>query len=249
MYVPSGQHAVAHNGRFPDTQWSLIAAAGDSHHPHVRDAMEDLCRLYWYPVYAFIRRGGADTHTAEDRTQGFFSHLLEKKTWRSADPERGRFRSFLLGALKRYALDERDRAMALKRGGGQEILPLDLSGFEQRYQLEARTEDSPERTFARRWALETLDRALAQLWREQERSPAPERSRRLATCLTGNGDTPSSRELAVELGMTESAVRVAIHRMRKHFGTILRSEVARTVSDPGSVDDELRYLFSCLGRG
>ena len=210
--------------------------------------MEDLCRLYWYPVYAFIRRGGADADTAEDRTQGFFAHLLEKKTWKSADPGRGRFRSFLLGALKRYVLDERDRTMALKRGGGREILPLDTADFEQRYRVEPRTEDSPERMFSRRWALETLERALARLSQELERSPDPERSRRLAACLTGNGDTPSSRELAVELGMTESAVRVAIHRLRKRFGTILRREVARTLSDPGSVDDELRYLFSCLGR-
>ena len=248
MYEPSRQHAVSRSGRFPDTQWSLVAVAGDSHHPRVRDAVEDLCRLYWYPVYAFIRRGGADTDTAQDRTQGFFSHLLEKRTWRSADPDRGRFRSFLLGALKRYVLDERDRAIALKRGGGLEILPLDLSGFEQRYRVESRTEDSPERTFARRWALETLERSLAQLWQELERSSDLERSRRLAACLTGNGDTTPYRQLAVELGMTEPAVRVAIHRMRKRFGTILRREVARTVSDPSSVDDELRYLFSCLGR-
>jgi RNA polymerase sigma-70 factor (ECF subfamily) len=248
MYEPGRQQAVSRSGRFPDTRWSLVAAAGDSQHPHGRDAMEDLCRLYWYPVYAFIRRGGANTDTAEDRTQGFFSHLLEKKTWRSADPERGRFRSFLLGALKRYVLDERDRATALKRGGDREILPLNLSGFEQRYRLESKTDDSPERTFARRWALETLERALAVLWQELERSADPERSRRLAACLTGNGDTTPYRQLAVELGMTEPAVRVAIHRLRKRFGTILRREVARTVTDPRSVDDELRYLFSCLGR-
>jgi RNA polymerase sigma-70 factor (ECF subfamily) len=240
------QPAPPHSGRFATTRWSLVVAAGDSDHPHFRDALEELCGLYWYPVYAFIRRGGVDSDAAQDLAQGFFSHLLEKRTWRSADPDRGRFRSFLLGALKLFLANERERAMALKRGGGREILSLELSGAEQRYRLERKSGEDPERAFARRWALEVIDRAVSQFREELERSPEPERSLILAARLTGDGGGAPYCTVAAELEMTEGAVRVAVHRMRRRFGAILRQEVTKTVSDPSRIDDELRYLLSCV---
>lgn len=232
-------------GRFLTTQWSLVLAAGDSAVPGSREALDDLCARYWYPVYAFARRRGAGADEAQDQVQGFFSHLLERGTLRGADPERGRFRSFLLGAFKLYLADERNRATAQKRGGGATVMPLDLDGAEERYRLEADAEEAPDRLFARRWALELLAHARRRLDEELAGGRNPERSRRLATFLA-DADAAPYREVAEELGMTEPAVKVAVHRLRQRYGTILREEVARTVEDPARVDDELRYLFSVL---
>ena len=231
--------------RFLTTQWSLVLAAGDSAAPGSREALDDLCERYWYPVYAFARRRGADADLAQDQVQGFFSHLLERGTLKGADPARGRFRSFVLGAFKLYLADERSRAAARKRGGGATVLPLDVDAAEERYRLEADAEESPDRLFARRWALELLAHTRRRLDEELAGGRTPERSRRLAAFLT-DADGAPYREVAEELGMTESAVKVAVHRLRQRYGALLREEVARTVEDPGRVDDELRYLFSVL---
>lgn len=232
--------------RFRTTQWSMVIAAGDDRNPRFQQALADLCERYWYPVYAFIRRRGADPDAAQDLAQGFFSYILEKNTLRAADRERGRFRSFLLTALKFYLADEYDRARAQKRGGGQEALSLDLEGAEARYRLEAEPEAEPDRVFEKRWALEVLEQTHRRLQEEIDRSANPERSRRLAAFLTGEGDDQSYREVAADLGMTESAVKVAVHRLRKRYGALLREEVERTVGDPGETEGELRFLLAAL---
>lgn len=231
--------------KFLTTQWSLVLAAGDTAAPGSREALDELCSLYWYPIYAFARRRGATVDDAQDQVQSFFSHLLERGTLKGADPGRGRFRSFLLGAFKLYLADERSRAAARKRGGGTTTLPLDLDGAEERYRLEADEEDNPDRLFARGWALELLAHARRRLDEELAAGRNPERSRRLAAFLT-DADGAPYREVAEELGMSESAVKVAVHRLRQRYGALLREEVARTVEDAARVDDELRYLFSVL---
>ena len=224
----------------------MVLAAGDDRNPRFHQALSDLCERYWYPVYVYIRRRGAGADAAQDLAQGFFSNLLEKNTLRAADRERGRFRSFLLTALKFYLADQHDRVSAQKRGGGQEALSLDLEGAEERYRLEAEPEGAPDRIFERRWALEVLELTHRRLQEEIARSSSPERSRRLAAFLTGDGDDLSYREVAGELGMTESAVKVAVHRLRKRFGALLREEVERTVGNPDETEGELRFLLAAL---
>ena len=232
-------------GRFLTTRWSMVLAAGDTRHPDSADALATLCERYWYPVYAFARRRGRDADEAQDLVQGFFSHLLEKKTLGAAEPERGRFRSFLLGAFKFYLADQAAHAAAQKRGGGATHHSLDLDDAESRYRLETDPANDPDRVFSRHWALELLGHARRRLYAEIEASANPERSRRLAAFLTGAGGE-RYREVAAELGMSESAVKVAVHRLRRRFGALLREEVAQTVADEARVDEELRYLFSCL---
>jgi len=223
-----------------------VLAAGDDRNPRFEQALADLCERYWYPVYAYVRRRGTDADAAQDLAQGFFSYLLEKNTLRSADRDRGRFRSFLLTALKFYLADEHDRARALKRGGGLEALSLDLEGAEERYRLEAEPEGTPDRVFEKRWALEVLEQTHRRLQEEIGRGSNPERSRRLSAFLTGDGDDTSYRSVAAELGMSEAAVKVAVHRLRKRFGALLRDEVERTVGSPEETEGELRFLLAAL---
>jgi RNA polymerase sigma-70 factor (ECF subfamily) len=236
---------VGGRGRFLTTRWSLVLAAGDTQHPDSSEALATLCERYWYPVYAFARRRGRDADRAQDLVQGFFQHLLEKKTLGSADPDRGRFRSFLLGALKYYLADQAAHDAAQKRGGGATLHSLDLEDAESRYRLETDVSENPDRVFARQWALELLGHARQRLHDEIEASAQPERGRRLAAFLTDPGGE-RYREVAEELGMSESAVKVAVHRLRRRFGALLREEVAQTVADEGRVDEELRFLFSSL---
>ena len=234
-------------GQFRTTQWSLVIAAGDDRNPRFHQALSDLCESYWYPVYAYVRRRSGDADSAQDLTQGFFSSLLERNTLAAADRERGRFRSFLLTALKFYLADEHDRATAKKRGAGVTAISLDLEGAEERYRLEAEPDDAPDRAYERRWALEVLELTHQRLRTEIERSAQPARALRLAGYLTGDRDEASYRVVADELGMTESAVKVAVHRLRKRYGALLREEVERTVGDPGETEGELRFLLAALG--
>lgn len=235
-------------GRFAMTRWSLVVAAADSRHPDHRRALAELCNDYWYPVYAFVRRRGADPDAAQDLTQGFFSQLLEKHTIKAADRERGRFRSFLLAALKFYLSHEHERAQAQKRGGGQAAIPLDATTAESRYRLEPADPRTPESLFERRWALLLLERTLDRLREDLKGSARPERSLRLVGYLTGDDSAPSYKQVATELGMTESAVKVAVHRLRGRFRELLREEVLQTVHEPAEVDDELHHLFAVLGK-
>ena len=234
------------DGLFSTTQWSLVLAAGDSQSPDSREALAALCQIYWYPIYALVRHLGKDPDQAQDRTQGFFADLLERRVFKVARPERGRFRSFLKTALHHYLSHERDRSRAQKRGGGEQHLSLDFEDAESRYRLEASDSETPDRLFERRWARALLTSAIERLRRESRESADGNRVRRLVPFLTGETPHPTYAEVAAELGSSEAAVKAAVHRMRRRFGKLLRDEVAQTVGDPSKIDEELRHLFAVL---
>jgi len=206
--------------------------------------LNELCRRYYYPVYAEIRHAGHDADAARDLTQGFFVHLLEKSVLKVADPDRGRFRAFLKASIHNFLSNERDRVRTLKRGGGVPLLPLELA--ESRYVAEAGRPETPESSFEARWAQQILSLTLDRLRAEYREPAAAARYRCLEPFITGQHSSTSDREVARDLEVTESAVRMKVHRLRKRFGTLLRAEVADTVSDPQEVDEELQHLFSAL---
>jgi len=237
------------NARFASTRWSLVADASAGEPEAARAALDELCEAYWYPLYAFARRSGHGVEEAQDLTQGFFTALLEKGYLADADRTRGRFRTFLLAAFKHFVAKAHARARALKRGGGVVPLSLDVERGEARYVLEPADEASPERLYERRYALTLLDRAMARV-AEAYRTGPPERAERfeaLRPCLGGRGEAPY-RVLANRLGLSETAVKVQVHRMRSRFRHALRAEIADTLGDPAEVDDEIRRLLQALGR-
>jgi len=231
---------------FPTTHWSLVLAGADSGNPESRRALGLLCRQYWYPVYAHARFLGHDPDTAQDLTQGFFAYVLEKHALKVADPQRGRFRAFLKGTFTHFVANEQRTARAQKRGGGKSDLSFDLDSAESRYRLDPVDASTPEQNFERAWARTMLNTSLESLAAEMQAQGAGARFRRLEPFLTGKPDAESYREIGEELGMSEGAVKGAVHRMRRRFGRLLHEEVAQTVSDPGLVDDELRHLFAVL---
>ena len=233
-------------GRFVTTKWSLVGAAGDGSDTQAREALAALCQTYWPPLYSYLRRHGHDREEAQDLVQGFFARLLERGDVRIADPARGRFRSFLLTALKRYAINEHARATSAKRGGSHLPLSLDFEEAERRDAREPRTEDTPERVFDRRWAAITLDRAEQRLRDECHQSGKGVHADVPLPYLTEGGDLPAYREAAGRLGLTEGAVKVAVHRLRRRFGAILRLEIADTVLAPEDVEDEVRELIRAV---
>lgn len=232
--------------RFHTTRWSLVARAGDLSAPEAHDALETLAASSWYPLYAFLRRRGHAPEEAEDLVQGLFARLVEKGVLAQADPERGRFRTFLLAALKYHASHERERAGAKKRGGDRVHVPIDTTIGERRFAREPSTEETPEVLFERAWAHALLERARSRLAHEQTGGSA-DRARRyeaLEPLLLKEG--PPQAEVAETLGMTPTAVKVALHRLRKKLGALLREEVAATLDDPADVDDELACLAARL---
>jgi len=231
---------------FETTQWTLVVAAGDSHNPASRDALADLCQSYWYPLYAYLRRRGFPQDEAEDLVQGFFAQLLEKNYIKAADRERGRFRSFLLASLKNFAANEWDRRTAIKRGGEATTLSIDFEDAEGRYTIEPADERTPEQEFDRGWAMAQLEHVLERMREEARGDDAHARFELLQGFLTGEGEDIPYKEAADRLGMSEGAVKVAVHRLRQRFGAVLRDEVARTLADPGDVDDEIRHLFAAF---
>jgi RNA polymerase sigma factor (sigma-70 family) len=233
----------AHCQRFATTRWSIVAAAGD---PAAPEALATLCEGYWYPLYGYIRRQGYSAHEAQDLTQGFFAGLLERHALAALDPARGKFRSFLLASCKNYLSHERDRARAQKRGGGKTILSLDFTSAEALYQKEPAHSLTPDRLFARRWALTLLDQVLDRLRREFTDKGKELLFDRLRVFLLGERALLPQSRMAEELGMTAGALKVAVHRMRSRFRELVREEIARTVDDPGNVDDEIRELFAAL---
>jgi RNA polymerase sigma factor (sigma-70 family) len=243
-------HPARHAGtvdHFATTHWSLVHAARDRVTPRARGALEELCGTYWPPVYAYVRRRERSPETARDLTQAFFTRLLEQNTLAAADRDRGRFRAFLLTSLRNFLADERDRALAAKRGGGRRRLALDFDDVDSRLSIEPFHELTAERLFEREWALRLLDVVLERLRAEQEAEGRAERFALLEPAITGE-DLPLTA-IADRLGMTENAARVAAHRLRKRYRAILREEIARTLSDPAEVDDELGRLFEALGTG
>jgi RNA polymerase sigma-70 factor (ECF subfamily) len=223
-----------------------VLAAGSDPGADEGEALASLCEAYWYPLYAYARRRGYDSDRAQELTQEFFAKLLEKQFLRDADPARGRFRSFLLAAMRHFLSNERDRVSAEKRGGRVAIVSMEVETAEGLYTREVPDNETPDVVFERRWALTTLERTLARLRAEFKRAGKAALLARLEGFLTGDDDTVPYATVAEELGMSETAVKVAVHRLRKRYGALLRDEIRQTVSDPGDVDDEIRELFRAI---
>lgn len=229
---------------FQTTRWTLVRAAGGTPAPERRIALETLCRTYWPPIYAFLRRQGESAEQAEDLTQAFFARLLERDDLGMADPERGRFRSFLLGALRHFLANEHERARAAKRG--PRPLSLDSATLgELEGGLEPASAATPEREFERTWATAVLQRGRARLAEEQESAGKGAQWRALEPYLAGRDERGHGAALAASLGISENAVRVALHRLRRRFGELVRDEVRETVG-PGEVEDEVGELLRAL---
>lgn len=231
---------------FATTRWSVVLAAGHGDSASARDALADLCQTYWYPLYAYARRRGHSPHDAQDLTQEFFARLLEGNWLARADRERGRFRSFLLSAMKHFLTNEWNRAHAQKRGGRKPILSLNDDSAEQRYRLEPVDTVTPEVLFERGWAMALLEDVLARLEREYDREGKRDLLEAMRPALTVDRARICYHELAEKLGMTETAVRVAVHRLRQRYRRLIRAEVASTVADPEEVQEEMRHLFNIL---
>ncbi len=247
MSTPENQSLWRGRASFAATRWSVVLAAADGKAgSRSRRALEELAGIYWPSLYAFIRRQGAAPEEAEDLTQEFFARLLEKGWLSVVDPAKGKFRSFLLAALKHFLANQRDLARAKKRGGGRRALSLDVPGAEAFYQREPTDRMTPERLFERRWALAMLDEVLARLRREYRRRGREAIFDALKCTLTADADAPPQAQIAHSLRMSETAVRIAAHRLRKRYREVLRDEIAQTVAAPDLVDDEIRYLLKCL---
>ena len=232
--------------QFPTTRWTLVVAAGDPRRKEARSALVSLCEGYWYPLYAYVRRRGYPADQAQDLTQDFFIRVIEGRYLDRADPEKGRFRSFILTSLKFFVADEADRQRAHKRGSGA-VGPLEFSSGEASYQREPAHDETPERIFERRWALSVLDRVVEKLRNEFVHHGRPEHFERLKVFLLGQSDAPYAA-LAREMNTSEGALKVAIHRLRKRYRELFRLEIADTVADPAEVEAELRFLAAVLTR-
>lgn len=234
------------DGRFATTHWSVVLSASRPESAHYHQALESLCRTYWFPLYAYLRRHGYRADEAEDHTQAFLACLLEKHGLRLAEPKRGKFRSFLLASLKHFLANERARAGAQKRGGGRKVLSLDCESAETQYALEPRDELSPEKLFERSWALTVLDRAMTRLKAEAVAAKKQEQFDRLKMYITTGKNAIAYRKVAAELKMSEGAVKVAVHRLRRRYRELLRNEIAQTVATEDQIDEEIRQLFAAL---
>ena len=231
---------------FVTTHWSVVLSARQRDSPQSAAALETLCRTYWYPLYAYVRRQGHSPPDAQDLTQEFFARLLQKDYLKAAAREKGRFRTFLLVALKRFLANEWDRVRAQKRGGGVLPLSLDTELAEERYRIEPVEGATADRIYERRWALTLLDRTMTRLREEFTGAGKAEEFKRLKACLTAERGDISYAEIAGALGQSEGTVRVAVHRLRKRFREVFREEIAQTVSSVEDIDEEVRYLMGVL---
>ncbi len=234
--------------RFATTQWSIVRAAGGIA-GDAESALEELCRTYWYPLYAYARRRGYQICDAQDLTQGFIASLIQRNTFDRADPDRGRFRSFLLGSFNRYLSDEHRRQGAQKRRGDRSVLSIDIDAVsaEHRYRLEPGESVIPEAIFERRWALTVLDAARERLKTEYTQSGNLDLFEALREHLGADRATTPNRQISIDLGMEEGAVKTAAHRLRKRYRAALRAEIAQTVTTPEDLEAELQQLFLALG--
>ena len=235
------------DAHFCTTHWSIVLAAG-SDSTRARDALEKLCQTYWYPLYAFVRRMGHSPHDSEDLVQAFFAQCLEKNYLDAADQAKGRFRSFLLIALKRFLANEWDKTRTRKRGGGAPQISLDALTAEQRYALEPAEQLTADRLFERRWALTLLDKVISRLREEQVAAGKRDAFELLKDSLTQGGRGTPYVELAARLHTSEGAVKVAIHRLRQRYRELLEAEIANTVASPEEVVEERRYLLAALSQ-
>jgi RNA polymerase sigma factor (sigma-70 family) len=232
---------------FATTHWSVVLAAREEHTPHAAEALENLCQTYWYPLYAFVRREGKNAEDAQDLTQEFFGRLLDKNYLAQVEHRKGKFRSFLLAALRHFLADQRDRARAVKRGAGAHCLSLDAQTAEGRYRFEPVDRMDAEKIYERRWAMTLLEQALTRLRDENDAAGKTELFERLRDFVAGESDV-SCGEAAAQLGLTESALKSALHRLRQRYRELVRAEVAHTVADPAEIDTEIRYLIVVLSR-
>ncbi|MSU61853.1 MAG: sigma-70 family RNA polymerase sigma factor [Pedosphaera sp.] len=228
---------------FATTHWSVVLGAGQEDSSAASESLEKLCRTYWYPLYAYIRRSGRDPHTAEDLTQEFFLRLLEKNYLKNIQREGGRFRSYLLTALKHFLINEHQARIVARRGGGQPLLSLDELQAEARYQVETADPATPENLFDQRWASMLLQQAMERLRADYAADGKVDLFDQLKPYLTGAEHTQAYADLAARLGMSEDALKMAVFRLRKRYGAALRAEVAQTVTGPHEIEEEIRHLI------
>jgi len=240
------ESAGAPKSLFSTTHWSVVLAAGHGDTRQAREALERLCRTYWYPLYAFVRRQGHSPADAQDLTQEFFARLLQKNFVGAAQPERGKFRWFLLACLRHFLANEWDRAMAKKRGGDRQFIPFDDNSAEDRYLAELTCELSPERVYERTWALTVLEQVRARLRQEYAAAGKDQRFEVLDQLLPGQDGELTRAEAAARLGVGGGAVKSEVHRLKRRYGELLRAEIAHTVADPEEIEQELRHLIEVM---
>ncbi len=245
-HEPTEAPAAVGQALFASTHWSVVLAAANEQTPESAAALENLCRAYWYPLYAFIRRQGYTVADAEDLTQGFFAHILSRGFLKRASPAKGKFRSFVLASLKYFLADEWAKLRAQKRGGGLAPIFLDAQGAEARYRLEPVDLMDAEKLFERRWATALLDRVLDRLEEEFLQAGRKPVFDQLRVCLLGERGSVTYAQIGTALQMTEGAVKVAVHRLRQRYRELFREEVAHTVEEPSDINDEVRHLFAVL---
>ena len=228
---------------FVTTHWSVVLSAGHNDTPRAAEALQRLCQTYWYPLYTYVRRRGHSPQDAQDLTQGFFACLLERQSLATADPEKGRFRSFMLGAMNYFLATEWAKMQTQKRGGGREIFSLDLAAAEQRFDLESADHATPDKAFDQAWATALLDKVLSQLEAEFRREGKIQLFDTLKQTLAGSRESQPYGVLAAQLSINEGAVKTAVHRLRKRYRQLLEAEIANTVTSPDEVKEEMRYLL------
>jgi RNA polymerase sigma-70 factor (ECF subfamily) len=245
--IPADSNDSHPNPVFVTTHWSVVLTAQDKDSPRSLEALESLCRTYWYPLYAFVRRQGRSPHDAQDLTQGFFTRLLEKDYLRSVDSGKGKFRTFLLVALKRFMLNEWDHQHAQKRGGFAPVISIDQELAESRFSSELAHRLQPDVLFDRQWATTLIERVMKRLEDEYLASGRAKLFEYLRSCLIKDESALSYAEVAAQINLTEAAVKMAIHRLRARYREILHEEIADTVATPDEVEEEIRHLFSTFG--
>ncbi len=238
--------AENHAGVFATTRWSVILRASSGEDDLAKQGLEDICRACWYPIYAFIRRMGYSPEDAQDLAQGFFEHLLSNNVLAHADPARGRFRSFLLGSLRHFISNETRKERAVKRGGRMTFVPLEIEEGEERFERDIAHPDTPEKHFERCWAENLLERATDALRRDYERQGKGPLFHALQPFLAGSADPNAYRELADTLNMSSGTIAVAVFRLRKRYGELLREEIGQTVDDPSDIENEIRLLVEAV---
>jgi RNA polymerase sigma-70 factor (ECF subfamily) len=231
---------------FVTTRWTVVLAAGGMDTTKVRQALEHLCRTYWYPLYVYVRRRGYSAHDAQDLTQAFFARLLTQQSMVKANPDRGRFRSFILTAMNNFLASEWKRGSAQKRGGGYEMLSLELAAAEKRYELEPATHSSPTKIFEKQWAMTLLEQVLNRLELEFQDDGKADLFAALKPALLGLRESQPYVALATQLGMNESAVKVAVHRLRKRYRELIRDEIANTLDPSEEIEVEMQHLLRVL---
>lgn len=243
---PNAENQRDRDRHFATTQWTLVLAAGEVDGQTSRTALAQLCASYWYPLYAYVRRQESDVHRAQDLTQEFFSHLLELRAITKADRNRGRFRAFLLAALKNFLVNQRQRAHAEKRGGGKAELSLDFDSGESQFQIEPFHAVTAEKLYERRWVLTLLDQVLQRLRAELIEEGKADDFEQFKESLTGEATADDYERAAAALDMTPAAAKQAAYRMRRRYRQLFREEVARTLADPAELDDEIGRLLANL---